>query len=96
MCSYNSWPGRDVQFKTNTALQYDDNYNNVLVWGAPALAKRPNRRNKHNKHQRSKPVELFKLYLADLKDYLKPRLPFDYKKAITDYLIEIGKVQFTF
>jgi hypothetical protein len=30
--------------------------------------------------------------LGDLLDELKPKLPVDYKKAITDYLGEIGKV----
>jgi hypothetical protein len=34
---------------------------------------------------------LFKLYLGNLVDNLKPKLPVDYKKAITDYLREIGR-----
>ncbi|RIA82246.1 hypothetical protein C1645_881134 [Glomus cerebriforme] len=40
----------------------------------------------------SRPVELFKLHLGKLFDNLKPKLPVDYKKAITDYLREIGKL----
>jgi hypothetical protein len=39
------------------------------------------------------PVELFKLHLGNLSESLKPELPVDYKKAITDYLHEIGKVR---
>ncbi|PKY37991.1 hypothetical protein RhiirA4_500116 [Rhizophagus irregularis] len=77
-------------FKTNTALQYDDSYNTVMSWGAPALAKRPNRREKNISE--TKPVELFKLHLGNLSENLRPKLPVDCKKAITDYLHEIGKL----
>ncbi|CAG8647155.1 21753_t:CDS:10 [Rhizophagus irregularis] len=66
------WPMVAGRFKTNTVLQYDDEFNNVK--------------------QNSEPVKLFKLYLGDLSDNLKPKLPIDYKKAITDYLREIGMV----
>ncbi|CAB5192644.1 unnamed protein product [Rhizophagus irregularis] len=83
------WKG-DFGFKTNTALQYDDSYNTVMSWGAPALAKRPNRRKKNISE--TKPVELFKLHLGNLSKNLKPKLPIGYKKAITDYLREIGKL----
>jgi hypothetical protein len=84
------WPGKYLSLKTNTVLQYDDEYNNVISWGYPALlSKRPSRR---NREQNNKSVELFKLHLSNLSDNLKPRLPVDYKKAITDYLREIGKV----
>ncbi|CAB5376543.1 unnamed protein product [Rhizophagus irregularis] len=76
--------------KTNTALQYDDSYNTVMSWGAPALAKRPNRREKNISE--TKPVELFKLHLGNLSENLRPKLPVDCKKAITDYLHEIGKL----
>ncbi len=39
-------------------------------------------------------AKLFNLHLSDLQEGLKPDLPsgLDYKKAITDYLREIGKV----
>ncbi|RIA90488.1 hypothetical protein C1645_876068 [Glomus cerebriforme] len=40
----------------------------------------------------SKPVELFRLHLGDSLDEFKPELPVDYKKAITDFLREIGEV----
>jgi hypothetical protein len=79
----NQWPG-ECSLKTNTVLQYDDEYNNVVSWGHAALSERPNHHNK--------PVELFKLHQNNLSDNLKPKLPVDYKKAITDYLREIGKV----
>ncbi|CAB4491838.1 unnamed protein product [Rhizophagus irregularis] len=39
-----------------------------------------------------KPVELFKLYLGNCLEKYRPKLPVDYKKAISDYLCEIGKV----
>ena len=94
ICSNDSWHGEVGQLKTNTVLQYDDEYNNVKLWGAPALAKKQNRKKKQNNSENNKPVELFKLHLGDILDKFKPSLPVevDYKKAITDYLREIGKV----
>ncbi|PKY37992.1 hypothetical protein RhiirA4_500118 [Rhizophagus irregularis] len=82
------WPENFGNLKTNTVLQYDSEYDKVESWGLPALAKRPNRRKNEN---RKRPVELFKLHLGNLSDHLKPKLPIDYKKAISDYLGEIGK-----
>ncbi|CAI2171542.1 6626_t:CDS:2, partial [Funneliformis geosporum] len=84
------WHGERGQLKTNTVLQYDDKYNQVKLWGAPALAKKPNRRD--TTQNENKPVELFKLHLGDMLDNFKPNLPVDYKKAITDYFREIGKI----
>ncbi|CAG8575605.1 1747_t:CDS:2 [Ambispora leptoticha] len=77
-----SFPGQVVQ-KTNTVLQYDDKLQ-VEAWGYPALAKEPKRKRRIEEEKR--PIELFKLHLADLKK--KPELPdgLNYKKAITDYL----------
>jgi hypothetical protein len=89
MNTNDSWPGCSGQLKTNTVLQYDDEYNNVKLWGYSALYERPSRR---NRRQNSTPVELFKLHLSNLPHNLKLELPVDYKKAITDYLKEIGKV----
>ncbi|CAB4437338.1 unnamed protein product [Rhizophagus irregularis] len=45
--------------------------------------------------ENNKPVELFKLHLGDLLEEFKPKLPVDYKKAITDYLREIGKKKYS-
>ncbi|GES97278.1 hypothetical protein GLOIN_2v1788280 [Rhizophagus clarus] len=84
------WPGEMGQLKTNTVLQYDEHYMNVESWGYPALSKRPNKKKKIKNG--SNPVELFKLHLGKLLDNLKPKLPVDYKKAITDYLREIGEL----
>src|SRR3954468_24523210 len=70
ICSNDLWHGEIGQLKTNTVIQYDDEYNNLKLWGAPALAKRPNRRRKQNEENR--PVELFKLHLGDLLDKFKP------------------------
>ncbi|CAB4375331.1 unnamed protein product [Rhizophagus irregularis] len=84
------WPG-EVNLKTNTVLQYDSNFRNVVAWGNAALSKRPNQRIRNE----TRPVELFKLYLGKLNKELRPRLPAElgsdgYKKAITDYLRELG------
>jgi hypothetical protein len=76
--------------KTNTVLQYGEHYNNVESWGFPALSKRPSKKKKTKNEFR--PVELFKLHLGKLANDLKPKLPVDYKKAITDYLREIGNL----
>ncbi|GBB84451.1 hypothetical protein RclHR1_11010001 [Rhizophagus clarus] len=94
ICSNEIWPGKVGKFKINTILRYDDEYDNVILWGAPALSKKPKHRNNKNNQddERNKPVELFKLCLGNIDDYLRPKLPVDYKKAITDYLKEIGKV----
>ncbi|CAG8504980.1 9395_t:CDS:2 [Funneliformis mosseae] len=91
LCSNDLWHGEVGQLKTNTVLQYDDEYNNVRSWGAPALVKKPNRRDR-NRNNENKPVELFKLHLENILDNFKPKLSVDYKKAITDYIREIGKV----
>ncbi|PKY19004.1 hypothetical protein RhiirB3_468915, partial [Rhizophagus irregularis] len=82
------WTDNIGQLKTNTALQYDENYVDVESWGHPALSKRPKRK----KENKTRPAELFKLHLGKLADNLKPELPVDYKKAIADYLQEIGKI----
>jgi hypothetical protein len=81
------------QFKTNTVLQYKENKNDVKSWGYPALAKRPDRRN-FDKNKQDCVVELFKLQLGNLNKDLKKKYEpsVNYKKAITDYLREIGKV----
>ncbi|GBB85957.1 hypothetical protein RclHR1_01240008 [Rhizophagus clarus] len=91
ICSNVNWHGEIGQLKTNTVLQYDDEYNNVKLWGAPAMAKMPKRRNDEQNNEGNKPVEMFKLHLGDISDKFKPELPVGYKKAITDYLREIGK-----
>jgi hypothetical protein len=93
VCSNDNWHGEVGQLKTHTVLQYDADYNSVKSWGAPAVAKKQSRRTKkQNSSEGNRPVELFKLHLGDLLDEFKPKLPVDYKKAITDYLREIGKV----
>jgi hypothetical protein len=87
------WHGELGQLKTNTVLLYDDEYNNVKLWGSRALSKKQSRRTKKQYISEGKPVEMFKLHLGDLPEELKPILPMEYKKAITDYLTEIGKVR---
>ncbi|KAF0513862.1 actin-like ATPase domain-containing protein [Gigaspora margarita] len=90
LCTNETWPGEIGRLKTNTVLQYDEEFNEVESWGFPALAKRPKRKKGYQTD--SKPVELFKLHLGNLFEDMKPKLPVDYKKAITDYLREIGKL----
>ncbi|CAB5126810.1 actin-like ATPase domain-containing protein [Rhizophagus irregularis] len=93
--SNDSWQGEVGQLKTNTVLQYDDEYNDVILWGAPALAKKPSRRHKKKNDGGNKPIERFKLHLGDLpEEFIKQTLQSQvkYDKAITDYLREIGKV----
>ncbi|KAF0543535.1 actin-like ATPase domain-containing protein [Gigaspora margarita] len=76
--------------KTNTVLQYDANFQKVESWGFPALAQRYSRRRNNN----SRPVELFKLHLINMSEDQTPALPegLNYKKAITDYLCELGEL----
>ncbi|CAG8562725.1 11856_t:CDS:2 [Funneliformis caledonium] len=83
------WPQQIGPLKTNTVLQYDENYRNVLKWGNPALAQRQSRRNKNS--NASKPVELFKLHLGNISQSEKPPLPYQlsHEKAIIDYLREL-------
>ncbi|CAB4375399.1 actin-like ATPase domain-containing protein [Rhizophagus irregularis] len=89
MSTNETWPGQLGQFKTNTVLEYDDDLDKVVLWGYPALTKRPSRNKEKNK--RKNVVELFKLHLGNLSPKLRNELSVDYKKAITDYLGEIGK-----
>ena len=73
--------------KTNTVLQYDSDYQNVIKWGNPALAQRQRKNNNS-----SNPIELFKLHLGNIPQNEKPSLPnqLSYEKAISDYLRELG------
>ncbi|CAB5127648.1 unnamed protein product [Rhizophagus irregularis] len=82
------WPGGMGTLKTNTVLQYKANLEEVELWGYPALYKKPNKKKKDNE---MKPVELFKLHLGNCLEQFKPKLPVDFKKAIVDYLREMGK-----
>ncbi|PKY59113.1 hypothetical protein RhiirA4_430188, partial [Rhizophagus irregularis] len=82
------WPGKIAKFKTNTALQYDDDFEKVEFWGYPALFK------KSRDDNDNKTIGLFKLYLGNCLVKFKPTLPepLTYRKAITDYLYEMGKL----
>ncbi|RIA97901.1 hypothetical protein C1645_801496 [Glomus cerebriforme] len=86
------WPQQIGLLKTNTVLQYDSNYQNVIKWGNPALVQKQTRRNKNSLS--SKSVELFKLHLGNIPQNEKPPLPhqLSYEKAISDYLHELGKL----
>ncbi|CAB4494383.1 unnamed protein product [Rhizophagus irregularis] len=86
------WSGREGLPKTNTALLYDANCDQVLRWGELALFQEQ-RRKKNQDAEQFHIIERFKLHL-DNKMKQKPQLPimFDYKKAITDYLIKMKGV----
>ncbi|CAJ0755622.1 14735_t:CDS:2 [Entrophospora sp. SA101] len=83
---------RDIRAVVALVLSYDDSLK-LLAWGYPALAEEPSKRSKRNQTQ-SRPVELFKLHLANVKEDEKPPLPLglDSRRAITDYLHEMNKV----
>jgi hypothetical protein len=72
-------------------LQYKDGFEEVELWGYPALCKKPSTK---GKDKETRPVELFKLYLGNCLAKYKPALPepLTYKKVITDYLREFGEV----
>ncbi|CAG8782202.1 13073_t:CDS:2, partial [Rhizophagus irregularis] len=86
------WPQQIGVMKTNTVLQYDSNYQNVIKWGNPALAQKQSKHARKNKDlSSSKTVELFKLHLGNIPQNEKPPLPYqlNYEKAISDYLREL-------
>ncbi|GES84968.1 hypothetical protein GLOIN_2v1702288 [Rhizophagus clarus] len=86
-----NWLGVKGPMKTNTVLQYDEDYEDVITWGAKALANEPS---KKAKNKQPRPVEMFKLHLGDVPETKKPKLPngITPERAITDYLREMGKV----
>ncbi|CAG8481208.1 10274_t:CDS:2 [Paraglomus brasilianum] len=92
--THDTWPEQRGALKTPTALLYAEDWK-VHKWGVPALAVRPKKKKgKGARNIDTKPVELFKLHLGDMKDVEKPPLPdgLDFRKAITDYLAEFGKL----
>ncbi|GBC08153.1 hypothetical protein RclHR1_07930010 [Rhizophagus clarus] len=88
-----TWPGREGVFKTPTALLYNETYTEVKSWGDLALEEEPDYM-LDDSEERSRPVELFKLHISDLKNNQKPWLPtqLGYKKAIEDYLSQMQKL----
>ncbi|CAG8515916.1 10583_t:CDS:2, partial [Scutellospora calospora] len=92
--THDIWPNHVGQTKTNTALSYDIELNEVIDWGRSALAEKPKKRRKASQYpsNQSIQVELFKLHLGDIPNDEKPFLPnnLNYKRAIIDYLKELG------
>ncbi|RIA90035.1 hypothetical protein C1645_738170 [Glomus cerebriforme] len=86
------WDGVVGQYKTNTVLEYDKEFDKVKKWGKPAISKGTTKNKKDDDQIEPKSVGLFKLHLGKLQDHLKPKIPVEYKKAITDYLREMGKL----
>jgi len=86
-----TWPGLKGPPKTNTILQYDEDYEEVITWGAKALPFELTRKAKNN-NKKLNLVELFKLHLGDVPEREKPELPTEVppERAITDYLREMG------
>ncbi|CAJ0644658.1 4022_t:CDS:2 [Entrophospora sp. SA101] len=94
------WPtGVMNTFKINTVLMYDENGDKIESWGFKALVNKKARR-RIDDSKDSRPIELFKLHLGrdiETSENLESRLSevstqnrLDYKKAITDYLGEMG------
>ncbi|CAJ0827325.1 21419_t:CDS:10 [Entrophospora sp. SA101] len=83
--------------KTNTVLQYDESYEEVVTWGADALSSEPSRRRRLANKPLPRPVEYFKFYLGNVPESKKPKLPpgITFDKAITDYLREMVRLVFT-
>ncbi|CAB4387228.1 unnamed protein product [Rhizophagus irregularis] len=90
ICTNTDWEELTGHYKTNTVLQYDEKLDKAVSWGKPAFAKRAERKSKAQDEPKS--VGLFKLHLGKLQDDLKPKIPVDYKIAITDYFREMGKL----
>ncbi|CAG8617438.1 5089_t:CDS:2 [Ambispora gerdemannii] len=91
-----TWSEKKGEFKTNTVIRYDNMFN-VVKWGLPALAEKISRKGEKSKFEEAQIAELFKLHLGEIADEEKPKLPLglDPRKAITDYLREIGKLMKT-
>ncbi|RGB23337.1 hypothetical protein C1646_822158 [Rhizophagus diaphanus] len=43
ICSNEIWPGKVSKLKINTILWYDVKHNDIVLWGASALARKPSR-----------------------------------------------------
>ncbi|CAG8565197.1 9926_t:CDS:2 [Ambispora gerdemannii] len=89
------WPGRKGPLKTNTVLQYDADFKEVIAWGSQALVGEPQRRRKKAAPDPPKPIELFKLHFGNAPEEQKTNLPPNCpaEKAITDYLREMEEVE---
>ena len=85
----NDWPGVRGPTRIPAILRYNESYENVISWGAKALAGEPSRRNVSIQPGKPKPVELFKRYLGETPDDKEPKLPTGVT-PITDYLREMG------
>ncbi|CAG8500112.1 2029_t:CDS:2 [Racocetra fulgida] len=81
--------------KIPTVLQYDENFQQVILWGFDAVASEPIKRKKKVKSTQSRPIELFKLHLGMIPEEQKPALPSNItpERAITDYLREMGIIK---
>ncbi|GBC00596.1 hypothetical protein RclHR1_03900013 [Rhizophagus clarus] len=98
---HRNWQDNIGYLKTPTVLKYEDS-SKLISWGYTALAERPEKQKKNKKKKnKKKPInpklaERFKLHLCKMedKDKDKIRLPkgLTCKKAITDYLKEMGEV----
>ncbi|CAJ0840033.1 14063_t:CDS:2 [Entrophospora sp. SA101] len=85
------WGHFKSPYKPNTVLQYDEDYKEVVSWGADALRSEPRRRKRHTYKLLPRLVEDFKLHLENIPESQKPKLPpgITFDKAITDYLREM-------
>ncbi|KAF0480256.1 actin-like ATPase domain-containing protein [Gigaspora margarita] len=89
--SNEDWPGKKGLKKTPTVLQYDENFEQTILWGFDALASEPTKR---RKKVQPNTVELFKFHLGNIPKEQKPALPSNIsaERAITDYLRKMGEI----
>ncbi|PKY55542.1 hypothetical protein RhiirA4_504538, partial [Rhizophagus irregularis] len=83
-------PGREGVSKIPTALEYNETYTQVINWGDLSLDEELDD-TIDDLNKRSRPIELFKLHLSNLKEDQKPWLPLqlDYRKVIVDYFTQM-------
>jgi hypothetical protein len=83
-------PGREGVSKIPTTLEYNETYTQVVIWGDLALYEKLDD-TVDDLNKRSRPIELFKLHLSNLREDQKPWLPpqLNYRKAIVDYLTQM-------
>ncbi|CAB5381347.1 unnamed protein product [Rhizophagus irregularis] len=81
--------GGTLDFKTPTIIKYEDeSYSTIKSWGFDAFPEKPSKRRKNV--DKSRPVELFKLFLLNEKPPFPDTL--DYRKVISDYLRKLGEM----
>ncbi|CAB5390936.1 unnamed protein product [Rhizophagus irregularis] len=82
-----------MSWKSDVRVVVGIDFGTTYSWGRPAFIKGTT--NEADDTNEPKSVGLFKLHLGSLgklQDHLKPKIPVEFKKAIIDYLREMGKL----